>query len=451
MKMKKILGWTLVVFAVGCARDKSLDVYQPQQEFEKITAASNEVPDIKVTPQVDILFVIDNSWSMKEEIANLSRNIPRFVQAFTEYQQLDFHIGVTTIWDSIRYQDAALNPSGPVAQFTEVALEDGSTVQRRNFWSNGELLPLVGEKSASGLTDTLLEGQRYVTASTDNLEQVLIDTLLIQPVRHIPGWKEGFEGSVYEPGAGDGPEFEELFSPVKEAFSNPLLNNKMTGPNNGFSRIGAHKVVVFLTDADDETQNLTASQLDRFLRQLTNDNTRAGFSTYAVMFRDEDRGKSGTATCDYDPGLEDQNDRFVGADKLNAFMSLTRGTTLSICDTDFGDELAAMGESVVNQALGNIVVPLERYPQYLQPQEGENPTDWLKVFYGEEEIPVLQNLRGADDTQDQWYGWSWDFDRNAIIIRGANRLTPVAGAEFQIQFTAVDMKNNRNGGVQQSY
>ncbi len=450
--MRKLLTLTLLLFAIGCARNKSLDVYQPQQEFEKITAGSNETPDIKITPKVDILFVIDNSESMKEEISNLSRNIPRFVRAFTEYQQLDFHIGVTTIWDSIRYQDPALNPNAPVPQFTELTQDDGTVIQSRNFWSKGELLPLVATKSNDGVSDSVLPGDRYVTAVTENLEQVLINTLLIQPVKHHPGWKNGTNNTVYEPGAGKGPEFEELFSPVKEAFSNPLLNNLQSGPNKGFSRNEAHKVVVFLTDADDESQNLTASQLDRFLRQLTNDNTRAGFSTYAVMFRDEDKEKYNSSTCDFDPGLEDDNTKkFVGADKLNAFMSLTRGKKLSICDTDFGDELAAMGESVVEQALSNIVVPLSRYPQYIQPQTGENPSSWLKVFYGEEEIPLLQNLATSKAKEDQWYGWSWDFDHNAIIIRGADRLVPVVGAEFQIQFTAVDMKNNRSGGVKPTH
>lgn len=438
-------------FAIGCARDKSLDVYQPQQEFEKVTAASNEVPDIKVTPQVDILFVIDNSWSMKEEISNLSKNIPRFVQAFTKYQQLDFHIGVTTIWDTIRYQDAVINPNAPVAQFSEVTREDGTTVTRRNFWSNGELLPLVSQKSPDSLTDVHLEGDRFVSATTENLEQVLIDTLLLQPVEHIPGRDPLTE--EYVPGAGQGPEFEELFSPVKEAFSNSQLNNVQSGANKGFSRVGAHKVVVFVTDADDESQNLTASQLDRFLRQLTNDNSRASFTTFSVMYKNEDKAEESSRKliCDYDPGLEDKNKKFVGADKLNDFMRITGGTSLSICDSDFGDELAKMGESVVEQALGNIVIPLERYPQYIPTEKGDDVTDWLKVFYGEQEVPLLTNLKDNDDSEDAWFGWSWDFDRNAIIIRGANRLTPVAGAQFQIQFTAVDLKNNQNGGVKQSF
>lgn len=449
--MKTFIALTLLFIAVGCGRDKSLDVYQPQQEFEKVTAASNEIPDIKVTPKVDILFVIDDSWSMREEIANLSRNIPRFVEAFTEYQQLDFQIGVTTIWDSIRYQDPALNPNAPVSQFTEVTLDDGTVVQRRNFWSQGELLPLVINKSDDGLSDTLSEGERYITATTENLDQVLINTLLIRPVEHVPGWKEGANNTIYEAGSGQGPEFEELFSPVKQAFSSPLLNNLQSGPNKGFSRNGAHKVVVFLTDADDESQNLTASQLDRFLRQLTNDNSRSGFSTHAVMFRNEDFGKKHDVKCDFDPGLKDKSKKFIGADKLNEFMSITQGTSLSICDADFGDELAKMGQNIVDQALGNIVIPLERYPQYIQPLEGESPTQWLKVFYGEEEIPLLQNLKASEDDEDEWYGWSWDFERNTIIIRGANRLDPVAGGEFQIRFTAVDMKNNRNGGVEPTY
>jgi len=46
-------------------------------------------------PEVDILFVIDNSCSMSDEQTNLATNFTSFIQ-FAEAQSLDYHIGVTT-------------------------------------------------------------------------------------------------------------------------------------------------------------------------------------------------------------------------------------------------------------------------------------------------------------------------------------------------------------------
>lgn len=446
MKISKLFPLLAVSFLlVACAREKGLDVFQPLEDSQKVVEASDEAPEIKVTPMVDILFVIDDSWSMKDEIETLSRNIPLFVEAFAAYSHIDYQIAVVPVWDSIRYQDAALNPNGPVAQFSTKTLPNGEMIQQRNFWSKGELLPLKAKNEQGQLVE-LVNEPRFMTARTPDLQSVLVNTLLLKPVEHIPGRDP--ETNEYVAGAGQGPEFEELFSPVKAAFSDLMLNNLESGANRGFSRKGAHKVVVFLSDADDESQNLTASQLDRFMRELTGDNTRSSFSTFAVMYPS---GRARSQKCSYDPGIGTD----ATAEKLSEFMTLTQGTVLSICDK-FGEKLAGMGEKVVSRTLKNIVVPLTRYPEYRETVaamtdasnaeatevQDESGTPWLQVFYGEEEIPMSN---GSD------YGWSWDFDKNSIIIRGADRLTPVEGAEFNIQFTAVNLRNLRNGGVKQSF
>lgn len=51
--------------------------------------------DLRVERQIDILFVIDNSNSMKEEQAQLASAFERFIQSFTK-RSLDFRIGILT-------------------------------------------------------------------------------------------------------------------------------------------------------------------------------------------------------------------------------------------------------------------------------------------------------------------------------------------------------------------
>jgi hypothetical protein len=57
---------------------------------------------VKGCAEMDILFVIDNSWSMEEEQQNLIDNFPGFIEAIEEYEvkgtggQLDYHVGVTS-------------------------------------------------------------------------------------------------------------------------------------------------------------------------------------------------------------------------------------------------------------------------------------------------------------------------------------------------------------------
>ncbi len=53
--------------------------------------------------KMDILFVIDNSWSMEEEQQNLIENFPGFIEVIEAYEvkgtaggQLDYHVGVTS-------------------------------------------------------------------------------------------------------------------------------------------------------------------------------------------------------------------------------------------------------------------------------------------------------------------------------------------------------------------
>lgn len=439
--MKKVNSLTLILFAsflaAACSKNKAIDSYQDQEQAQRVIEASDEMPEILVKPKVDILFVIDTSKSMEQEIKNLSENIKSFSKAFTQIDQIDFHIGVVTIWDSIRYQDPIRNPNAPVAQFMTVD-EDGVPVTKRNFWGFGELLPLES-LSPEGEVVELSSQARFVSNQTLDLESTLAQTLLMDPPEYNPGRDD--ETNEYVPGKGVGPEFEELFSPVQAVFA------KQISTNAGFSRSGAHKVVVFLTDADDESIDITATQMDKFMRDLTGDQLRRRFSTYSVMYPN---GRTPSGSCKADPGLDDN----YTAQKLTEFMNITQGQIYSICDKNFGESLAQMGESIRQQTLSHIVVDLNRYPEFIdldyesldelsdeELNEHILNNTWLLVTYGDQIIPPQG---------DGEYGWSWDRKSNSLIIEGVeNFLEPVDGAEFKIQFTGINMKNVRNGGVKQ--
>jgi len=47
-------------------------------------------------PAVDILFLVDDSGSMEIKQQNLITNINRFISAFTQRANIDYHIGVVT-------------------------------------------------------------------------------------------------------------------------------------------------------------------------------------------------------------------------------------------------------------------------------------------------------------------------------------------------------------------
>src|SRR5437667_3540080 len=64
---------------------------KPEEETDKL------VP-VAIQRKVDILFVIDNSFSMKQEQDNLARNLPAFIDKLRNIQGglPDVHIGVVT-------------------------------------------------------------------------------------------------------------------------------------------------------------------------------------------------------------------------------------------------------------------------------------------------------------------------------------------------------------------
>ena len=229
--------------------------------------------------KVDVLFVIDNSASMKAHQDRLIKNIERFASSFINNSDVDFHVGVVKVFDSKTFAN------------------------RTDITANGQLVNGFVKRGG----DTVAELQALLKVGVLEL-------------------KDG------------GPEFEESFSPVKAALSEEMLN----GPNAGFYRSDAHLAVIMITDANDDSVNFDETNLQAFLDQLKKGRSDK-YSTFAE-------------------GMACKTDPSGAPDRINNFIKITGGKKYSLCDRDYGKNLAKVGSEITAKAIFNRVVELTNVP-----------------------------------------------------------------------------------------
>jgi hypothetical protein len=200
----------------------------------------NESQEMRYQPKVDIVFLIDNSTSMRPVQENLARNIDQFVSSLNSLKALDYQIGVMTNWDDYTTTFQSAHPEGPGALRIIPGLE-------RRFFTKSD------ERMTSRLAQALKVGVMDV--------------------------KDG------------GPEHESFLTPLVG-----MLERAGRGaPNEGFLRKEAYLAVILITDADDMSQNLTPEQVARALAEFKGDPRQV--MVYGVLTRAEDRDDQ------KDPGL----------------------------------------------------------------------------------------------------------------------------------------------------
>lgn len=285
---------------------------------------------------VDILFVVDDSGSMSAHQNNLATNVQMFTQAMLANQILDFHIGVVT--SNMDTQPGGWNP--------------GQT------WK-GELF---GK-------------EKFITRLTPNGATELEFNL-----------KPGTSGSGTEM----------FFTPVVAALQPPMS----IGPNKNFFRPDAFLAVIFLTDAEDQS-NLSAKDFyDELLRLKGGDPDK--IISYGVYIPTVDQ------TCE-------RSGEPVPT-KLEEFYALSKAKTLGLCDPDFGKKLAALGDDLVRR-VGSVLY-LSRPAQ----------PHTIKVTYGTQTIP-----------NEPKTGWIYDPSRNALIFGDEIDLKPEpAGTQVEVDFIAAE-------------
>jgi hypothetical protein len=372
-----LLSLALLLALAGCSPGNP-NLEAPAEAPEAIEAMEAPVSaKAKFVPKVDILFVVDNSNSMLKHQENLKSNINRFVEAFDKKSNVDFQIGVVSVYDSGR-----LNKSHP------------------HYLENGRLRPLKDPRQAGKIFD----GPQFVRRDA-GYSDILGETLKIG----VFPYEEG------------GPEIEELFSPVLAALS-PTLNP-------GFLRRDAHLAIVFLSDVDDGSPNVSGESLYASLLRAKGEESKM-VSSYGVLALNP-RGKK---VCKPDPGLVDRNTgEWLNPDRVLKFVQLSNGPAydkvqnphvFSLCEARFGDRLAAVGKQIQERASSHVRMALKRVPQY--------GTLKVKVAGGRELLPGVE--------------FKYDPNNPAIIIHDGDRIPELAeGGQIEVEMVPVDFRKLLTG------
>lgn len=205
MRARRPARSMLLAAALGCGVACSSPVDQPGSTVPGRCQAETPV----IGPQqTDILFVIDNSGSMREEQEGIATELPAFVSQLRQGGGLtqDFRVGVIT---TSVYQRAFVNNSEVYREYPE---------------ESGKLRPVP---TATGGTST----ERFIESTDAEL---------------LPK----FERLVQQGTSGSGQEAP--FEAVRLAVASQLAATPLAqGGNGGFLRDGARLLVVVVTDEED--------------------------------------------------------------------------------------------------------------------------------------------------------------------------------------------------------
>lgn len=82
--------WMTLMLTLGCARQEGSISIAYDDSFLLLNPTYEEIPT-----KIDVLFVVDNSGSMRSSQENLAKNFPKFLDRFLA-KKYDFHLAVTT-------------------------------------------------------------------------------------------------------------------------------------------------------------------------------------------------------------------------------------------------------------------------------------------------------------------------------------------------------------------
>lgn len=287
--MKKIFLILAFVIIGGCSESSPkkipLVIEKPIESSEQ-----GNISKESFRPDLDILFIIDDSGSMGSHQQNLADNAMLFADAIVKTKFLDYHVGVITS------SEAGFGNSGGGRLF-------GKT--------------------------------RYIERSTPNGINELASNMQV-----------GTNGDATEI----------FFDPLKLALTDPVLN----GYNKGFIRQDSYLALIFVTDTDDQSSDMDAQTMYDFLVSFKGSANKIFVGAAYIPDAEAD-------TC--------WGESEIGTkDNLPYFFSLTKATTFSLCDPDFGEKLAEIGRVLARKAQ---TMYLKRIPK----------KGTIKVSVGTQEIP----------------------------------------------------------------
>lgn len=374
----------------------------PEQKFEWITEDGGQSQTF--SPQVDILFVTDNSESMKSAQENLSRNIDRFTAKLMSNQMIDYHIGVISTWDSSERFAQMKKDSYKPGDLRSVKTSAGKYLNKR----------FISRTEKSHLASTLKIG--------------------------ITPYSQG------------GPEIEEFFSPLAAA----LENTGRGASNEGFFRPEAQLVIIFLTDADDSTSKISPEQMARMLVDFKGGKAEK-VAVYGVLVRPEDPDN----IKDYDLRVHPKyhpecfdgnknNGKCSGfgpqrIEELIVAANADSGTPeeirskyiMSIASKNFGTDLAKMGDDITIKTLAK-----EIFLNYRPRLDSKTGQFMVRVRYGTSD--QLAAGKGQVIPQGAKGGWLYDPEANSVNLSGDINYQYKEGARFAVDLIPLTIANSSN-------
>ncbi len=395
----QLLAFAGLAFQIGCAAESPRAMAPPVTYGAAATEAKPQI--LNITPQVDILMVIDNSSSMKDEQETLSANIDKFAKGLAASGGIDFHVGVVSVWDTMMFKE--MKKDYGLGELRRLKTPDGKEVLPDTF---GRYV------DSSANYDEYLASKGFSLKKEAGWVQVLRSSMNIGVESYNPKYAEEKTG---------GPEVEELFSPVKAALSEPNLS----GANKGFRRSGAHLVTVFITDADafirhsdGNYYDISSGDLQEFLRGQLGENFRDEVTAIGILTQRNDPDSQ------RDPAINSKN-RGANAEPTNllGYIRDLGGKQMGLRGKDYGTKMAEIGSYVRSRTLSRPRVDLNSIPEW----------GTVKVTLNGEDLVL---------------GDSWQYDdvRNSVLI--TRDLTGVKGAlDIKVGFTPVTAGSVKTGRV----
>lgn len=200
----------------------------------------------------------------------------------------------------------------------------------------------------------------------------------------------------------NGSATEMMFSPVQAALSPPME----TTQNAGFLRSDAFLAVIFITDADDQSHSVNASQLLQFLTQKKGSaDLVLGYGVIRTLAQEK--------LCSGSERIEGKLEDFLA---MVSNGDIQQKNIFSLCDPDYGARLVELANDIVKRVSSE--VKLKRVPV----------VETIKVFYGNQEIP-----------NDPYYGWTYRPSTNTLVLgAGIEWEDQGPGVTLSIDFEAID-------------
>ncbi len=291
----------LLLWSSGCSNnDPSFSLTSVEQSLQQGVTVS-------YTSKVDVLWVIDNSGSMKASQEDLANNFNSFISNFTQ-KDLDFQMAVTS---TDAYQSNSKYSFSPTSEYSLLKTGDGK------------------------VTDS---GFSIINPSTNNLEDVFLTNI-----------KLGTSGNADE----------RAFSSIEETLKNTA--------NQDLFRKDSFLAIIIVSDEDDYSRPYKANRefgknlygTDRHLSFLdeftgsTADERKYSVSSIHIL--------TGDNNClqkqrDAQPGEQGQR---YGA-RYENLVSQTQGKNISLC-SDFSQSLDILSKEIIESTLVTSFV-LERKP-----------------------------------------------------------------------------------------